>query len=153
MNFTLTSTSFAPGAAIPKAHTADGIDVSPPLRWAGSPAGTKFFALICDDPDAPAGTWVHWLIWNVPAAAGGLAQGVPTTKTLADGSAQGKNDFGRIGYGGPSPPRGKPHRYYFRLYALKEKLSLAPGASRRELDKAMEGRIVASVELIGIYGR
>ncbi len=153
MTFSITSPAFAPGSAIPRSFTADGLDVSPALAWADPPAGTVTFALICDDPDAPAGTWVHWLIWNLPAAARGLPQGVPTTKTLADGSAQGKNDFGRFGYGGPSPPRGKPHRYYFRLYALKEKLALAAGATRRELDRAMEGKVLASADLMGTYGR
>lgn len=151
--FSIVSPAFGAGASIPRAFTADGTDVSPALTWTDPPQGTQAFALICDDPDAPVGTWVHWLIWNVPPAARGLPQGVPTTRTLADGSAQGKNDFGRIGYGGPSPPRGKPHRYFFRLYALKEKLTLAPGATRRELDRAMEGKVLASVEFAGTYQR
>ncbi len=153
MTFTFSTTAFPPGGSIPRAFTADGKDVSPALAWQNPPAGTEAFALICDDPDAPVGTWVHWVIWNVPASAKGLAQGVQTVKTLADGSAQGKNDFGRIGYGGPSPPPGKPHRYFFRLYALKEKLSLSAGASRRELEKAMQGRILGTAELFGTYGR
>ncbi len=153
MPFSISTTAFPPGGSIPRAFTADGKDASPALAWVNPPAGTQAFALICDDPDAPVGTWVHWLIWDVPASAKGLPAGVQPIKTLPDGSVQGKNDFGRIGWGGPSPPPGKPHRYFFRLYALKEKLSLAPGASRRELDKAMQGRILESVELFGTYGR
>jgi Raf kinase inhibitor-like YbhB/YbcL family protein len=121
--------------------------------WENPPAGTQAFALLCVDPDAPGGVWVHWLIWNLPAAAKGLAEGVPPDKALADGSAQGKNDFGRIGYGGPSPPRGKPHRYFFRLYALREKLTISAGASRRELEKAMEGNTLGIAEIFGTYGR
>jgi hypothetical protein len=153
MPFSISSTAFTPGGTVPRAFTADGKDVSPPVSWESPPGGTQAFALICDDPDAPVGTWVHWLIWNVPSSTRALTEGEPTTRTLADGSAQGKNDFGRIGYGGPSPPRGKPHRYFFRLYALKEKLSLAPGASRRELEKAMQGKVLGTAEVLGTYGR
>ncbi len=153
MTFSIATTAFKPAGNIPRAFTADGKDASPALSWANPPAGTQVFALICDDPDAPVGTWVHWVIWNVPASARGLPEGVQTVKTLADGSAQGKNDFGRIGYGGPSPPPGKPHRYFFRLYALKEKLSLAAGATRRELERAMQGRILGTAEFFGTYGR
>ncbi len=153
MAFSLTSAAFAAGGRIPPAFTADGRDSSPALSWVNPPAGTQAFALVCDDPDAPVGTWVHWVIWNVPAAAKGMAEGVRAVATLPDGSVQGKNDFGRIGYGGPSPPRGKPHRYFFRLYALKEKLPLAAGASRRDLEKAMQGKVLATVELVGTYGR
>ncbi len=153
MVFSISSPSFKPGGTIPKIFTADGRDVSPAVSWENPPSGTKAFALICDDPDAPGSTWVHWVIWNLPAAASRLAEGVQTRSTLADGSAQGKNDFGRIGYGGPSPPPGKPHRYFFRLYALKEKLALAGGASRRDLDRAMQGRILGTAEVFGTYGR
>ncbi len=153
MAFAIVSAAFKQGASVPRDFTADGRDVSPALSWENPPAGTQAFALICDDPDAPMGTWVHWVIWNLPASAKGLAQGVQAARTLADGSAQGKNDFGKIGYGGPSPPAGKPHRYFFRLYALKEKLSLAAGASRRELDKAMQGKILGSAEVMGTYQR
>ena len=153
MAFSVTSAAFTPGGKIPSAFTADGKDSSPALAWANPPAGTQGFALICDDPDAPAGTWVHWLIWNLPASAKGLNEGVQPVKTLSDGSAQGKNDFGRIGYGGPSPPPGKPHRYFFRLYALREKLPLAAGASRRELERVMQGKVLATAEVMGTYGR
>jgi len=153
MAFSISSSAFKPGGSIPRAYTADGRDVSPALTWENPPSGTQTLALICDDPDAPGGIWVHWVIWNLPAAAKGLAENVPPTRVLADGSAQGKNDFGRIGYGGPSPPAGKPHRYFFRLYALKEKLALASGASSRELGKAMEGRTLGTAEMFGTYGR
>jgi Raf kinase inhibitor-like YbhB/YbcL family protein len=153
MAFSITAGAFRPGGSIPRDFTADGSDVSPPLSWEDPPAGAQGFALVCDDPDAPAGTWVHWVIWNVPAGARGLPQGIQPTRTLSDGSAQGKNDFGRIGYGGPSPPRGKPHRYFFRLYAVKEKLALPPGSSRRELDKALQGKTLGSAAVFGTYGR
>ena len=153
MAFSFAAAAFKPGGTIPKIFTADGRDVSPSLNWDNPPSGTQAFALVCDDPDAPAGTWVHWVIWNLPATARGLNEAVQHIKTLSDGSAQGKNDFGRIGYGGPSPPPGRPHRYFFRLYALKEKLSLTPGASRGELDRALQSKVLASTEFFGIYGR
>ena len=153
MSFSISSSAFTSGGSIPREFTADGRDVSPALNWENPPSGTQAFALICDDPDAPRGTWVHWVIWNLPASARGLSEGIQPKKSMADGSAQGKNDFGRIGYGGPSPPPGKPHRYFFRLYALKEKLPLAAGASRWELEKAMEGRILGAAEVFGTYRR
>src|SRR3989304_2756237 len=118
MSIQLTSSAFTDGSPIPARHTCDGPDVSPMLKWSGAPAGTKSFALICDDPDAPAGTWVHWVIYGIPPDTTDLPEGVPPDETLPDGSRQGKNDFGRIGYGGPCPPPGKPHRYYFKIYAL-----------------------------------
>lgn len=153
MPFRIESAAFTAGAAIPRKHTCDSADVSPPLRWAEPPAGTKMFALICDDPDAPAGTWVHWVIYSIPPGATGLAEGVPPSKTLADGSKQGVNDFGKVGYGGPCPPRGKPHRYFFKLYALGADPGLGPGASKGQLLKAIEGKLLAQAELIGTYGR
>jgi Raf kinase inhibitor-like YbhB/YbcL family protein len=153
MAFSISSSAFKAGGSIPREFTADGRDVSPALSWENPPPGTQSFALICDDPDVPVGTWIHWVLWNIPASARGLPQGVPALKVSPDGSAQGKNDFGRIGYGGPSPPRGKPHRYFFRLYALGQKLSLAAGASRKQLDAAMAGKILAAAELVGTYGR
>src|SRR5262245_28348362 len=114
----LTSPAFTDGNPIPRQHTGDGADSSPALAWDDVPAGTGAFALVCDDPDAPRGTWVHWVLYNLPADARDLPQGVPATPTLPSGARQGKNDFGRIGYGGPAPPRGKAHRYFFRLVAL-----------------------------------
>ncbi len=147
------SPAFSPGGDIPRQHTCDGPDLSPPLRWSEPPAGTQSLALICDDPDAPAGTWVHWVLYRIPASARGLPEGVPKRETLADGSRQGRNDFGKVGYGGPCPPRGPKHRYFFKLYALDTVLDLPPGATKAELLKAMEGHILAQGELMGRYGR
>lgn len=145
--------AFQPGGAIPRKHTCDGADVSPALVWSGVPTAVKSFALICDDPDAPAGTWVHWVIYGIPATSKGLPEGVPPSHRLADGSMQGSNDFGKIGYGGPCPPRGKPHRYFFKLYALGADPALGPGASKAQLVRAIEGKVLAQAELVGTYGR
>jgi Raf kinase inhibitor-like YbhB/YbcL family protein len=153
MSIKLTSTAFQPGAAIPKQYTADGADLSPPLRWSEPPPSTKSIALICDDPDAPRGTWVHWVLFNLPAQARELEEGVPTSVSQTKGATEGKNDFGNIGYGGPAPPKGKAHRYFFKLYALAVVLELAPGASKAQLESAMKGHIVAEGELIGTYKR
>jgi len=149
---TLTSSVFTHGAMIPKDYTCDGRDVSPPLSWSEPPEKTQSFALIMDDPDAPMGTWVHWVIYNIPATARGLAEGVPTNADLPDGSRQGRNSWRRIGYGGPCPPSGT-HRYFFKLYALDTVLTLASGATKDELLKAMEGHILAQAELMGRYSR
>jgi Raf kinase inhibitor-like YbhB/YbcL family protein len=149
----ISSTDFSAGGSIPRDFTADGKDTSPALSWENAPEGTRCFALICEDPDAPVGNWVHWVIYDIPATARGLPRGVQGAKTLADGSAQGKNDFGRIGYGGPAPPRGKPHRYFFRLYALSEKTGIPAGAVKKDLMKAIEARTLARAELFGTYGR
>jgi hypothetical protein len=153
MALTLRSAVFEPGSRIPKPYTCDGRDVSPPLRWTNVPPGTESFALICDDPDAPMGTWVHWVIYNIPADSDRLPEALPPTEKLEGGALQGSNDFGRIGYGGPCPPRGKAHRYFFRLYALDEELSAAPGSTRKALLAQMEGHILESTELHGVYGR
>jgi Raf kinase inhibitor-like YbhB/YbcL family protein len=153
MAFELTSAAFKPGESIPSVHTCDGQDLSPPLAWTGPPPGTKRFALVCDDPDAPAGTWVHWLIYDIPAGTLQLPQGMAPTPILGDGSRQGINDFKRPGYGGPCPPRGKPHRYYFRLYAVDTPVGLDPGVTRAALDRAMQGHVLAKVELMGRYAR
>jgi hypothetical protein len=149
----LTSPAFEPGATIPQRHTGDGKDVSPSLRWSGAPAGTKSFALICDDPDAPRGTWVHWVLFNLPADQAELAEGVPATPELPGGAKQGKNDFGNHGYGGPAPPRGKPHRYIFKLYALDTVLELPAGATKQQLEQAMKGHVLAQGQLMGTYSR
>ncbi|MCS7015119.1 MAG: YbhB/YbcL family Raf kinase inhibitor-like protein [Gemmatales bacterium] len=153
MPMVLKSSAFAQGAVIPKEHTADGRDISPPLEWTDPPVGTQSFALLCEDPDAPRGLWVHWVLFNVPPQTRSLPAGVPPHDHLADGSRQGRNDFGRIGYGGPAPPRGKPHRYFFRLYALDTSLGLPPGATREMLLKAMHGHILEQAEVMGIYAR
>jgi Raf kinase inhibitor-like YbhB/YbcL family protein len=153
MAFELTSSAFKAGDSIPKKHTCDGADVSPPLAWTEPPPGTKSFALVCDDPDAPAGTWVHWVLYDVPGTVRQLPEGVEKKSTLADGSRQGTNDFKRTGYGGPCPPRGAPHRYFFKLYALDTALGLAPGATKAEVLKAIEGDVKGQAELMGRYGR
>jgi Raf kinase inhibitor-like YbhB/YbcL family protein len=153
MSFEFTSTAFTGGGGIPEKYTCDGADVSPALNWHDAPAGTQSFALIADDPDAPAGTWTHWIIWNIPAKTTKLPEGVPKVGEASDGVRQGKNDFKRIGYGGPCPPAGKPHRYFFKLYALKAKLDLNAGASRGELESAMKGNVLSQTEWMGTYGR
>jgi len=151
--FEIRSTAFGSGGTIPEKYTCNGSDISPPLSWTEPPAGTKSLALIMDDLDAPAGTWVHWVVYNLPASARELSEGIPTTETLADGAKQGTNDFRKIGYGGPCPPPGSAHRYFFKLYALDIELSLAPGATKKQLETAMAGHILTQAELIGRYGR
>jgi Raf kinase inhibitor-like YbhB/YbcL family protein len=150
----VTSTAFLEGTTIPKVNTGDGKDISPPLRWSGAPANTQSIALLCDDPDAPRKEpWVHWVLFNMPADTRELPEAVPASDTLPGGGKQGKNDFGNIGYGGPAPPPGKPHRYYFKLYALDTMLNLKEGATKQELEQAMKGHILASGQLMGKYGR
>jgi Raf kinase inhibitor-like YbhB/YbcL family protein len=149
----LTSSAFQEGSTIPKRYTGDGDDVSPPLQWSGAPEGTKSFALICDDPDAPRGTWVHWVLFNLPADRSELPEAVPTTGALEGGAKQGKNDFGNPGYGGPAPPRGKPHRYYFKVYALDGMLGLKEDATKGQLEDSMKGHIKAMGQLMGTYSR
>lgn len=153
MAFELVSPAFRSGETIPRQHTCDGADVSPRLSWKDPPAGAQAFALVCDDPDAPAGTWMHWVLWNAPGTARGLDEGVKAEPSLPDGARQGRNDFKRIGWNGPCPPPGKPHRYFFRLHALDRPLDLAPGATKAELVKAMQGHTLGSAELVGMYGR
>jgi len=154
MAFTLTSTAFTDGAAIPVKHTCDGGDVSPPLAWSGAPAGTRCFVLVADDPDAPAGSWVHWVVYNVPAAVSELPENVAKVETLDLGGArQGRNDFRRPGYGGPCPPPGPAHRSLFTLYALDAPLTLKAGAQRKDVETAMEGHVLGSAQLLGTYAR
>jgi len=153
MSLSISGPSFSSGGDIPKKYACDGADVSPQLVWTEAPAGTKSFALLVDDPDAPVGNWNHWTLWNVPANARGLAERVGKEATLPDGSQQGKNDFRKTGYNGPCPPPGKPHRYYFKLFALDTKLDLKPGAGKRELESAMKGHVLAQAEWLGRYGR
>jgi Raf kinase inhibitor-like YbhB/YbcL family protein len=153
MTIELTSTAFQSGANIAKQYTGDGADLSPPLSWSEPPSGTKSLALICEDPDAPRGIWVHWVLYNLPAETRELEEGVTTKETLSNGAKQGKNGFGNIGYGGPAPPRGKPHRYFFRLYALDVAVDLSPGATKAQLMDAMKGHILAEGQLMGKYGR
>jgi Raf kinase inhibitor-like YbhB/YbcL family protein len=153
MAFAISSTSFQNGGNIPKKFTCDGADVSPQLSWTDPPAGAQSFALIADDPDAPVGTWTHWVLFDLPAQAISLPEGVAKTDELSNGGRQGRNDFRKIGYGGPCPPPGKPHRYFFKLYALDKKLDLKPGASKQEVERAMQGHVVAQAELMGKYQR
>jgi len=153
MALELKTTAFAAGGAIPKKFTCDGPDVSPALSWGDAPAGTQSFALIMDDPDAPVGTWVHWVLYDLPATTRELPEGVPTDGQLASGARQGTNDFRKLGYGGPCPPSGPAHRYFFKLYALDTKLNLKAGASKADLEKAMKGHVLAQAELMGRYGR
>ncbi len=151
MPFELKS-AFAAGQSIPRKYTCDGDDISPPLQWNNAPEGTQAFALIADDPDAPVGTWVHWVLYNLPGETRALPEAVPPDADLPDGSRHGKSSWGRLGYGGPCPPGGT-HRYFFKLYALDTVLDLAPGASKEQLLQGMEGHILAQTELMGLYSR
>ena len=153
MAFTLSSGSFQNNQAIPRRYTCDGEDVSPALAWNGAPEGTKSFALIMDDPDAPGGTFVHWVLYDLPAETMQLPEGVPKTEELASGARQGRNGFGRTGYGGPCPPPGKPHHYHFKLYALPRKLGLPAGASKDAVLEAMGKDTLAQPEIVGTYAR
>ena len=148
----LKSSAFTAGGMIPKKHTCDGPDVSPPLSWSDVPAGAKSLALIADDPDAPMGTWVHWVAWNIPPNAHGLEEGMPKKDSLPNGMKQGTTDFRSIGYGGPCPPSGT-HRYFFKLYALDTSLNLPPSTTKKDLEKAMQGHLLQQVELMGKYAR
>ncbi len=149
----LKTTSFEPGGFIPKRFTCEAADVSPALSWGDPPAGTQSFAIIEDDPDAPSGTFVHWLVYDLPAAYRRLPEALSGNDQMAGGGRQGTNDFSRTGYSGPCPPPGKPHRYFIRLYALDGKLDLRPAATRKELDSAMRGHILAQAELMGRFKR
>lgn len=149
----LSSPDFPAGASIPKAFTADGADSSPALAFSGAPAGTRAFALIVDDPDAPVGLWVHWVVFNLPATLSGLAPNEPRAATLANGAKQGRNSWSRLGWNGPAPPPGRPHRYFFKLYALDGPLDLEPGATAQMVEAAMKGRVLAQASLMGSYGR
>jgi Raf kinase inhibitor-like YbhB/YbcL family protein len=153
MPFGLKSSAFAAGGEIPQKYTCVSGDASPALEWSGAPARTASFAVIMDDPDAPAGTWVHWVLWNLPATTHSLSEGIAKSDHLPDGSRQGRNDFRKTGYYGPCPPPGKTHRYFFRLYALDTTLNLSPGASRGQLDEAMKGHILGEAEYIGTFRR
>jgi Raf kinase inhibitor-like YbhB/YbcL family protein len=153
MSFKLSTTAFQPGGDIPTKYTCTGADVSPALSWDGAPAGTQSFALIVDDPDAPVGNWVHWVAYDLPTSARQLPEGVAKTDAIAGGGVQGVNDFRKTGYGGPCPPVGKPHRYFFKLYALNTKLNLKPGATKKAVESAMQGHILAQAEMMGKFKR
>ncbi|MDE3168535.1 MAG: YbhB/YbcL family Raf kinase inhibitor-like protein [Acidobacteriota bacterium] len=153
MALQLSSRAFRDGQPIPKKYTCDGQDVSPDLAWSGAPEETKSLALIVDDPDAPAGVWVHWVLYDLPAETRELPEGTPKDRELRNGARQGKNDFGKIGYNGPCPPSGPAHRYFFKLYALREKTGLGGGASKADLERAMKGKIAGQATLTGKFGR
>jgi len=153
MEIKVTSTAFKEGEFIPKKYTGEGADISPPLSWDKSPEGTKSIALICDDPDAPVGTWVHWVIFNIKPDMTTLQENIPMKKEVLAVARQGSNDFRKIGYGGPMPPPGKPHRYFFKVYALDKILDLPAGAKKADLEKAMERHILAKGQLLGKYKR
>jgi len=152
-NISISTDAFIAGGTIPSEYTCDGRDISPPLSWNSIPAGTKSIVLIMDDPDAPRGTFVHWVLYNIPANVQRLSPGVPGNQTLSDGSRQGMTDFGRTGYGGPCPPPGKPHRYFFKIFALDTTLDLSSKATKADIERAMKGHVLAQGELMGKYGR
>jgi len=153
--WSITSSAFEDGATIPQKYTADGEDVSPPLSFEGAPAGAMEIALICHDPDAPReGGWTHWVVYGMAPEIGGLPEAVPAEERIEEpGLVQGVNSGEKIGYMGPSPPAGPAHRYQFTAYALSEKLDLEPGATKAELEAAMEGKVIGEAMLTGMYGR
>ena len=152
MGLKINSSAFDAGGMIPGKYTCDAENISPPLSWSGAPAETKSYALICDDPDAPAGTWVHWVVYNIPEKTNGLTENIQNNKKLTDGTLQGTNDFGKTGYGGPCPPSGT-HRYFFKLYALDALLNIQGIVTKSILLESMKGHILAQGELIGKYSR
>lgn len=152
MAMAIASQAFRNGERIPARYTCDGEDISPPLSWSGAPKETKTYALIMDDPDAPGGVFTHWVIFNMPASETSLLEDVPKSRTLASGAVQGRNDFGRNGYGGPCPPSGT-HRYRFHLYALDTQLDLSPTATKHDVLRAIKGHVLAEGELTGLYSR
>jgi hypothetical protein len=152
MGLILSSSSFKDTQMIPARFTCDGEDRSPDLAWSGAPAKTASLALLCDDPDAPSGDWVHWVVFDLPPESSGLAEGAPSTVQLQAGGTHGKNSWGRLGYGGPCPPSGT-HRYFFKLLALDRRLDLRPGATKADVLKAAEGHVLARAQLMGRYKR
>jgi len=152
MSIKLTSTAFEEGDMIPKQYTCEGNDTSPPLAWTGVPDGAKSLALITNDPDAPAGDWVHWIIFNIPPNVTELPESIPANETVPGGGTHGKNSWGRLGYGGPCPPSGT-HRYVFKLYALDTELNLKIGATKKDVENAMKGHVLAEGQLMGKYKR
>jgi Raf kinase inhibitor-like YbhB/YbcL family protein len=153
MSFAVRTDAFGNGAGIPAKYTCSGANLSPAVHWSEAPQAAKSLALIVDDPDAPGGTWTHWVIWDIPAQGAGLPEGVPHDESLSSGARQGKNDFGKVGYGGPCPPSGKQHRYFFRMYALDKVLELMAGSERPDLEDAMKRHILAQAEWMGTFKR
>lgn len=148
----ITSVAFKDGEDIPQKYTCDGDDVSPPLEWSATPEETKTLTIICDDPDAPMGTWVHWVVFNIPGDMVGLPESIPPERKMDNGAIQGMNDFKKIGYGGPCPPSGT-HRYFFKIYALDAELDLAFGATKSHVLLSMEGHVLDEAHLMGTYRR
>lgn len=152
MDIQITSPVFKDGGEIPKKYSCDDLDISPPLEWIDVPENTKTIAIVCDDPDAPMKTWIHWVIFNIPGDVTGLPENVPPEKELENGAKQGMNDFHKVGYGGPCPPSGT-HRYFFKIYALDITLDLPAGVSKTHLMIAMEGHVISESHLMGTYTR
>ena len=152
-NIQMTSSAFRDGGDIPSRYTCDGENVSPPLRWDGAPSDTRTFALIADDPDAPGGTWVHWVLYNIPGGITELAEAGSVGEATSEGALNGTNDFKQLGYGAPCPPPGRPHRYFFKLYALDAQVDLEAGATEESLLSAMEGHVVGEAQVVGKYQR
>ncbi len=153
MEFGVRSAAWESGGSIPKVHTADGSDRSPRIEFVAVPQGVRSFALVFDDPDAPGGTWVHWVLYDVPGSTRELAEGLPRAESLPDGSRQGRNSWDEIGYQGPSPPPGKPHRYILHLYALSGPIGAGPGLTADAVRTAVKSRVVATATYLGTYGR
>lgn len=157
MAFTVTSPAFREGGSIDEKFTCDGADLSPELKWSDVPAGTKSLVVIMDDPDAPPGNWVHWVLYDLPGDATGIKEDLPKKETLENGARHGLcwgvNDFSRVGYFGPCPPPGKPHRYFFKVYALDMRLELPPRIAKTQVEQKMKGHILAEAQLMGKYGR
>jgi len=149
----ISSSSFENNGFIPEKFTRQGEDISPQLIWKNIPEGTESFVIICEDPDAPFKTWVHWVIYDIPKDIHELKEGIPKEKILTFGAKQGVNDFGDIGYGGPCPPPGKPHRYFFKIFALNKKLNLPPGLTKEEILETIKDCILEEAELMGKYKR
>jgi Raf kinase inhibitor-like YbhB/YbcL family protein len=151
MAFAMSSLSFPNNAGIPAKFTCDGADVSPEFSWTGTPAGTQSFALVAEYPDAPGGAWTHWVLFDLPAGTTHLSEGVAKVEEITGGGRQGRNDFRKIGYGGPCPPPGKPHRYFFKLYAVDKRLNLPSGSGKQDLEQALQGHILGKAEWMGRY--
>lgn len=152
-DFTLSSAAFPPGGVISRRYTCDGDNISPELNWIDAPQPARSFALIMDDPDAPGGTFTHWVLYNLPGNARGLAENLPKMDGLDNGALQGRNDFDRTGYGGPCPPRGTTHHYRFRLYALDTSLDLPAGAAKSQVLARIDGHVIGQAEVVGTYRR
>jgi Raf kinase inhibitor-like YbhB/YbcL family protein len=151
MLFQITAAAFPDGGQIAKKFTCDGADVSPALSWTDPPSGTKSLAIISDDPDAPGGAWVHWVLYDLPPDTRKLPEAVARSPQLPNGALQGRNDFGKIGYNGPCPPRGSAHRYFFKLYAVDSKTGLKAGATKADLERAIKRHILAEAQVMGKF--